>query len=95
MREEVADAGLRVGEEGTTSSPRNPACTHALDIMAYHDGTDRHFDHVGQHTQKRLPKLSWRRLIRPGPSGKMMLAIFFGTLAVLTITNCLALMLRA
>lgn len=69
--------------------------THALVIMSRHDDSDQHFDHLGQHIQKRLPKLTWQRLTRPGASGKVMLAVFFGTLAVLTIIICLVFMLPA
>ena len=74
---------------------RNAGCARTLNIMARRDRNDPHFDHVGQHTQKRLPRLSWRRLTHPGESGKMMLVVFFGTLAVLALIMCAAFMLRA
>ena len=95
-RPNIIARALRVpGCGGITSSTRNAECTDAFCVMVRDDRNDHHFDHVGQHTQKQLPKLSWRRVTRPGPSGRVMLAVFFGTLAVLTITICLTLMMRA
>jgi hypothetical protein len=45
--------------------------------------TDDHFENVGQHTQKRLPRISWRRLQNADRAGLAMLGLFFGTLIVL------------
>ena len=45
--------------------------------------TDNHFEDVGQHTQKRLPRISWRRLQNADRAGLGMLGLFFGTLIVL------------
>jgi hypothetical protein len=43
----------------------------------------RNFEDVGQHTQKRLPRISWRRLQNADRAGLAMLGLFFGTLIVL------------
>jgi hypothetical protein len=79
---------------GRKLGARKAAYLDAFDIMSRHDRNDQHFDDVGQHTQKRLPKLSWQRIARPGVSVKVMLAVFFGTFAVLTLI-CLAFIFRA
>jgi hypothetical protein len=62
--------------------------------MARRDRTDQHFDYVGQFTQKRLPKLRWGRIARPGVSGKTILVVFFGTLVVLALIIVLMVALR-
>jgi hypothetical protein len=46
---------------------------------------DHDFQNVGEHTQKTLPRISWRRLANTGASGKMMIALFFGTLLLLAL----------
>lgn len=44
---------------------------------------DSNFHDVGQHTSKRLPRLSWRRLSNMDTGGRTMVGLFVGTLAVL------------
>jgi hypothetical protein len=54
-----------------------------------------HFENVGQHTSKSLPKVSWRQLANTDAAGKMMLAVFLGTFILLAFLFCVAHLVRA
>jgi hypothetical protein len=44
---------------------------------------DRYFENVGQDTSKKLPRLSWRRLVNPDRAGLSLVVLFVGTLVLL------------
>jgi hypothetical protein len=55
---------------------------------------DRHLENVGEHTQKKLPMLTWKRLANADRPGKTLLGLFFGTLIILAVIFSVAHLVR-
>ena len=74
--------GGRMLLQRTTACAERPRWVDVGLMMHQEHNSEEHF-WAGAHRPDRghrLPRLSWRRMLRPGPSGRTMIGIFVATL---------------